>query len=111
MAGTQFLLHVHLRAWRKSLGLTLEGVSLKIDAKPNTISGWETGNRKVDLYDLAKLAKVYGVTPAALLYAPEGSPELAALQETSAIVRKMKPKRLRTWLDTGHALAEDDDAT
>lgn len=94
MPGPEFDLHSHLRAWRKHRRLTLEQVANQTGFKPNTISGWETGGRTVDLDDLKKLADVYEVTPALLLYAPPGSAKLRALDELSSAMDGMDPDTL-----------------
>ncbi|MFT9360716.1 helix-turn-helix domain-containing protein [Acetobacter okinawensis] len=104
MAGTQFTLHIHLRAWRKHRGLTLEQTANMIGSKPNTISGWETGGRKVDLDDLKKLADAYGVDPAALLFAPPGGPKFEAMKEASNLIEDMSPEHAKAWLELGKAI-------
>ncbi|AOW49402.1 hypothetical protein A4R89_08220 [Acetobacter ascendens] len=109
MAGTRYTLHEHLRAWRKYRGLTLEQTANIIGSKPNTLSGWETGSRKVDLDDLKKLADAYGVEPAALLFSPPGGPKFEAMREASNIIEKMSPERAQSWLDVGRAIIDKED--
>lgn len=108
MAGTQYTLHIHLRAWRKHRGLTLEQTANIIGSKPNTISGWETGGRKVDLDDLKKLADAYGVEPAALLFAPPGGPKFEAMKEASNLIENMSPERAKAWLELGRTIVGED---
>lgn len=43
-------------------------------SKVNTISGWETGNRRVNLDDLSRLAVIYEISVADLLRSPEADP-------------------------------------
>ncbi|WP_366142132.1 helix-turn-helix domain-containing protein [Acetobacter cerevisiae] len=105
MAGTQYTLHIHLRAWRKHRGLTLEQTANIIGSKLNTISGWETGGRKVDLDDLKKLADAYGVEPAALLFAPPGGEKFEAMKEASNLIEEMSPEHAKAWLDLGKVIA------
>lgn len=104
MAGTQYTLHVHLRSWRKHRNLTLEQTANIIGSKPNTISGWETGGRKVDLDDLKKLADAYQVEPAALLFAPPGGPKFEAMKEASNLIEDMSPEHAKAWLELGRAI-------
>ena len=89
MAGTGTDLHLHLRHWRRARGLTLEQLANRIGSKTSTISGWETGSRRVDLDDLRRIAAEYGVHPAALLFAPAGSPELQRLQLLDGLLRRL----------------------
>ena len=106
MAGPTSNLHEHLRAWRHYRRLTLEQLANEIGSKPNTISGWETGGRTVDLDDLRKIADVYGVHPAALLFAPEGDPNFEGMQKASRILSEVAPKKARIWLEMGEAMLD-----
>lgn len=106
MSGPSTDLHRHLRAWRHSLGLTLEQVANAIGSKVNTISGWETGKRAVDLDDLKRLADRYGVHPAVLLYAPAGSPQLERVNAASELAAKMAPAAADVWIAMGKQLAD-----
>lgn len=101
MVGT---LHTHLRAHRKARKLTLEDVASQIGIKVNTLSGWETGGRGVGLDDLEKLAKVYGVHPAALLLAPEDGPRFEAMRKASSIAERLGPEAAQDWLSLGERL-------
>lgn len=108
MAGPTSALHTYLRAWRQSRGLTLEQLGNEIGSKTNTISGWETGSRTVDLDDLQKIADVYGVHPAALLFAPEGDPQFEGMKQASGILKKMPSRQARIWLELGQSMTEGD---
>lgn len=101
MSGPDSHLHVHLRAWRKRARLTLEQLADKIGSKVSTISGWETGQRTVDLDDLKRLADAYGVHPSLLLYAPPGSDHLIQLQEAANLLSNMSPQDAAEWLRLG----------
>ena len=108
MKGTQTDLHQHLRSWRKRANLTLEQVANKIGSKSNTLSGWELGDRKVDLDDLRKLADLYGVHPAALLFAPPGGPDFEARREADQLIAKMDADALAEWMAIGRRIAPKD---
>jgi len=97
-------LHIHLRAHRKIRRMTLERVANAIGIKINTLSGWETGARAVDLNDLEKLAGFYGVHPAALLLAPEEGPRFEAMRQASSIAERMGPEAAQEWLALGQRL-------
>jgi transcriptional regulator with XRE-family HTH domain len=97
-------LHSHLRAHRKARNLTLEAVADMIGVRFNTISQWETGKREVDLQSLAKLAKVYGIHPAALLLAPEDGPKFEAMRRASNLAERMGPDAAADWLRMGEHL-------
>ncbi len=97
--------HQHLRAWRKAAGLTLEQLENIVGSKFNTISGWETGARTVDLDDLKKLADAYGVHPAALLFAPPGGPKFEQLKSADSLLEGMDEETAKLWFDMGRKLA------
>jgi transcriptional regulator with XRE-family HTH domain len=105
MIGPASNLHLQLRAWRKFRGLTLEQVQNRIGSKVSTISGWETGGRTVDLDDLKKLAEVYQVHPAALLFAPPGDRHFKDMRDASLLLTSMTEKQAAAWLAMGAELA------
>lgn len=109
MTGASSNLHVHLRAWRKRKGLTLEQLAGLINSKINTISGWETGKRGVDLDDIKKLADAYGVHPAALLFSPDDRAGYEAVQAVMSISSKMTPAAREAWLAIGRQLSASDE--
>ena len=97
-------LHQHLRAWRDIKNLSQEQVANILEVNKSTIHRWETGTRTVDLADLERLAKVYGVDPIALLMAP-GDVQLAVdLTAAKAILSSRDPDAIRTWLEMGTKL-------
>lgn len=102
MAGQ---LHIHLKAHRRARGLTQKAVAEGIDIAHNTVSGWESGAREMDLSDLEKLAKFYGVHPAALLLAPEEGPKFEAMRRASQIAERMGPDAAEDWLRMGERVA------
>jgi transcriptional regulator with XRE-family HTH domain len=97
-------LHRHLRAHRKVRRLTLEQVANDIGIAVSTLSGWERGERAVDLHDLEKLAAHYGVPPIVLLAAPEDSPKAQAMRRAAQIAEQMDADALNDWLRTGERL-------
>ena len=97
-------MHKHLRAWRKASGLTLERLENIIGSKTNTISGWETGSRTVDLDDLKKLADAYGVHPAALLFSPPGGAGFESLRTADALIKNMDEDSAKLWFEMGKKL-------
>lgn len=102
MAGK---LHIHLRAHRKARKLTQQAVADGINVAFNTVSGWETGARDVDLEDLEKLASFYGIHPATLLLAPEDGPKFEAMRRASELAERMGPDAAEDWLRMGERLA------
>lgn len=102
-------LYVHLRAWRKYAGMTQEHIANIVGVKFNTVSGWETGKRAVDLEDLDKLAKIYGVHPAALLFAPPGGAEFEAIRQAVGVLEELNPEQAQLWLGVGAAMRKDGD--
>lgn len=105
MVKTTSNLHIHLRAWRKHRGLTLEQVASLIGSKINTLSGWETGNRGVDLDDIKKLADAYNVHPAALLFAPDDADGYDAVRLVMELASEMTPEARAAWLAVGRQMA------
>lgn len=108
MTGAVTKTHRYLRAWRKSQGLTLEELAEKIVSKPNTISGWETGLRRVNLDSLAEIAEVYGVRPEDLLGPPNAAPADPRIQRVSAIAVVLTDKQFVSWVGVGDQLAGRD---
>lgn len=98
-------LHVHLKPWRKSRGLTQEQVANMLGIKHNTLSGWESGERDVGLVELAKLAAVYGVEPAALLYAPNDQAKALAITAAGSMLQGMSAEQRGLWIALGQQLA------
>jgi len=89
MAGADTDTHQFLRAWRRHRNKTLENVTEKIGSKVNTISGWETGNRRINLDDLARLAAIYEVSPADLLQSPEIYEQRQALGRLTSVASRL----------------------
>ena len=56
-----------LRAARKTAGLTQAEVAAKFGRRQPWLSNIETGERRLDVVELADLAKLYGVTVSELL--------------------------------------------
>lgn len=104
-AGMANPLHIHLRAHRKLRGFSQERVADAIGVKYNTVSGWETGARTVNLADLEKLADFYGIHAAALLLAPEDGPKFEAMRRASALAERMGPDAAEDWLKMGERVA------
>ena len=100
--------HIHLRAHRKAKGLSQEQVANILGVKNNTISGWETGARVLDLEDLEKLAAVYGVHPATLLVAPEEGPVADDMRKASEIARRLSRDAAKEWLAVGDRMVPQD---
>lgn len=95
-------MQANLRLWRKTRNLTLAALAEQIGSKVSTISGWEKGNRAVDLEDLRRLARFYDVPPAALLMAPEeGGPMAGRMARAAGKVAKMTEKDAEEWLRLG----------
>ena len=97
-------LHTHLRSWRRHKRLTLEQLAALIGSKTNTISGWETGNRGVDLDDIKKLADAYGVHPAALLFSPGDQSGFEAMRDVFEMASSMTPEARSAWVAIGKQL-------
>jgi transcriptional regulator with XRE-family HTH domain len=106
MTGPTSNLHQHLRSWRSHKKLTLQFVADKIGSKVNTISGWETGKRTVDLDDIEKLAAAYGVHPAALLFAPNDPARFEAIRGVLTMMEQLDPEQRAAWLEMGRQLAK-----
>jgi transcriptional regulator with XRE-family HTH domain len=85
--------------------LTLEQLAVLIGSKTNTISGWETGNRGVDLDDIKRIADAYGVHPAALLFAPDDQAGFESLRELLSVATAMTEESRSAWLAIGRQLA------
>lgn len=72
----------NLRAARVALGWSLAGVAYRMDVRENTVSRWETGERRLDVDTLYRVAKALGRDPRDLL--PEPSADVVKLPERRA---------------------------
>jgi transcriptional regulator with XRE-family HTH domain len=103
----------HLRAWREILSLSRSAVVAKMsDISENTytldqatLAKWETGETRVTVEDLDLLAKVYGVSPDRLFFAPgdRETPEL--LRQAHEIITSRDPEAVKRWLASGQDMA------
>lgn len=108
LSAESVALQAILRAWRKSRKLTLETLAEQTGYAVSTLAGWEKGERQVKTEDYVRLAKVYGVHPAALMIAPEAAgPKVAQMIEAAGLVERMDKVEARQWLDIGNTLARD----
>lgn len=101
--------HRFLRQHRKVRRLTLEQVANDIGIAVSTLSGWELGERQVKLDELQKLADHYGVSPAALLMAPEDSPKAERMRKAAAIAEALPDDAADDWLRTGERIKPAND--
>lgn len=53
--------------YRHKAGMTQEQLAEKLGVTPSCITMWETGNRKPDIINLKKLARILGCTTDELL--------------------------------------------
>jgi transcriptional regulator with XRE-family HTH domain len=97
-------LHKFLRPHRKARGLSQQKLADGIGVAFNTISGWETGARSVDLNDLEKLANFYRVHPASLLIAPENAAKVDAMRRAATIAEQLEPEVATDWIRMGERL-------
>ena len=58
---------LHIKQWRKRVGLTQEKLADLVNVHLNTLSRWELGQREPRASEIAKLCEVLGVSEAELL--------------------------------------------
>lgn len=104
MAGAETDTHQHLRTWRKRRNKTLEQVSEAIGSKMNTISGWETGKRGINLDDLSRLAAVYKVSAADLLQSPEAYDQRQNLGRLASVAARLTHDQVEHLIWFGEAI-------
>lgn len=56
-----------INKYRLANGMSQAELAKRLDVSQNTVSQWETGNRKPDIVTLKKLAKILGCTADELL--------------------------------------------
>ena len=100
-------IHGYLRAHRERCNLTLKDVAAASGFADNTISQWETAVRPMKLEHLKKLAEIYGVSPPALLMAPEDAPRALAMREAADLAAKLPADDLAEWIKLGRRLSPD----
>lgn len=61
---------MHIKQWRKRIGLTQEKLADLVNVHLNTLSRWELGQREPRASEIAKLCEVLGVSEAELLRGP-----------------------------------------
>lgn len=61
---------MHIKQWRKRVGLTQEKLADLVNVHLNTLSRWELGQREPRASEIAKLCEVLGVSEAELLRGP-----------------------------------------
>ena len=62
---------MHIKQWRKRVGLTQEKLADLVNVHLNTLSRWELGQREPRASEIAKLCEVLGVSEAELLRGPQ----------------------------------------
>jgi transcriptional regulator with XRE-family HTH domain len=101
-------LHVHLRAHRKRRRLTLEAVAAEMGMSKSSLSEKENGIKPVTLDELERLALVYGVSPHALLLAPDDGPRAEAMRQAAEIARTREEEATRNWIAMGRHMPNRD---
>ena len=61
---------MHIKQWRKRIGLTQEKLADLVNVHLNTLSRWELGQREPRASEIARLCEVLGVSEAELLRGP-----------------------------------------
>ena len=61
---------MHIKQWRKRIGLTQEKLADLVNVHLNTLSRWELGQREPRASEIAKLCEVLGVSEVELLRGP-----------------------------------------
>ena len=93
------VLQANLKRWRKARKMTLKQLAERTGYAVSTLSGWENGDREVGTEDLMRLASEYGVHPAALLIAPEGSgPKVDRMIAASGLAEQLTDDQAAHWL-------------
>ena len=62
---------LHIKQWRKRVGLTQEKLADLVNVHLNTLSRWELGQREPRASEIAKLCEVLGVSETELLRGPQ----------------------------------------
>jgi transcriptional regulator with XRE-family HTH domain len=94
-----------LRRWRLYRDLTLEQVGNMIGVGPQAVHKWETGKTPVELETLKLLARVYGTSPAGLLFDPEDPTISEQVRRAVEIMKALAPETRDLWIASGQAMA------
>ena len=102
-----------LRKWREHRGWTLQQLAQKSGMEYSVLSRMETGNRRVRIDDLEKLARAYGV-PVEALHAPptgagrpaENDKTMVSLVVSQALLKEAQEKGVDPAQTLERALAE-----
>lgn len=106
-SGMPTILHIYLRQHRKRARLSQEHIANILGIAHNTYSEKERGLKPVTLEELENLAKVYGISVAALLSAPEDGPRVEMARKAAQIALTRPIEAAAAWLASGeHIPAE-----
>jgi transcriptional regulator with XRE-family HTH domain len=83
----------HLRAWRRTLGQTLQSVASVIGVTHSTLLRYERGEIKVPPDVLRQLAQMYGCTPVELQFAPSDRQKGLRLHRAPELLQGNHPAR------------------
>lgn len=97
-------LFLHLRAWRKAKGFSLENVANTLGTTQTTIGRWETNKTPISYESFKKLADIYGISVLQLMLPPDESENVKMSEDAYEIIKRLDENLIKLWLDLGYAL-------
>lgn len=97
-------LFLHLRAWRKAKGFSLENVANALGTTQTTIGRWEMNKSSISYESFKELADLYGISVLQLMLPPDESEKVEITEEAYEIIKRLDENLIKLWLDLGHAL-------
>lgn len=97
-------LFLHLRAWRKTKGFSVENVANALGTTQTTIGRWEVNKSPISYESFKEIAKLYGISVLQLMLPPDESEKVEILEEAYKIIKGLDESLIKLWLDLGYAL-------
>lgn len=96
-------LHRYLRAWRIYRDMTQIDVGEALNVRHSTVSRWEAGSIPINIFDIERLAALYGVEPVRLLTDPN-APSPPGADRAQIILSQLDESDRADWLRSGERL-------
>lgn len=94
----------YLLAWRKKLNWTQSRLANELRTDHTTIGRYEKGQLRVDDATFARIAEVYGITPAELAAPPEEAERAREMHRIMTAIRDLDEGALRALADMAERL-------
>lgn len=105
----QGAMSMHLRAWRRLAGLTLQQVAGVLSIAHTTLMRYEKGFVVPADDTVRRLAEIYGCTPAELQLDPKDRKKGQRVHLAIELAQNLPPEFVDRWLELGQLMIEKKD--